>query len=180
VILGPTAAGKTAIAALIARENGWDILSCDSRQLYRGMTIGTAKPDDSMRASVHHWLIDVLDPDVSYSAWDFAREAGAIIRGQAEQGRGVLVCGGTGLYFECLRKGIAPQTASDPTVRERLQRRAELEGSTALHAELEAIDPATIFSGSYGRLPFTSRPGRLCRKCIAVPSRPPTLSLSSR
>ncbi|MBN1130502.1 MAG: hypothetical protein JXA71_16030, partial [Chitinispirillaceae bacterium] len=97
VLLGPTAAGKTALAVEIAEANGWEIISCDSRQVYRGMDIGTAKPDASQMARVRHWLVDLIDPGVSYSAFDFARDAGTIIRTCAERGKQAFICGGTGL-----------------------------------------------------------------------------------
>jgi tRNA dimethylallyltransferase len=127
----------------IAESRGWEIISCDSRQVYKGMDIGTAKPDSAQRRRVRHWLVDLLDPDVSYSAFDFARDAGAIVRERAALGRRVLVCGGTGLYFEGLRKGIAPQTATDPAIRARLTERAGVEGSGVLYAELSQIDPVS-------------------------------------
>jgi tRNA dimethylallyltransferase len=141
VLLGPTAAGKTAIALHLARARGWEIVSCDSRQLYRSMDIGTAKPLQEERGRVRHWLVDVLDPQERYSAAAFVNDAGSIIRGRAAEGVTTLVCGGTGLYFESLRKGIGPQVATDPALRDALIRRAAEEGSAALHRELSEKDP---------------------------------------
>ena len=142
-LLGPTAAGKTALALDIACKSGWEIISCDSRQVYRGMNIGTAKPDATDLSRVRHHLIDILDPGVSWSAFDFARDAQQTIRDLAAQVKTGFICGGTGLYFESLRSGMAPQTASDPELRERLRQRAQREGSEVLHAELREKDPVS-------------------------------------
>jgi tRNA dimethylallyltransferase len=142
-LLGPTAAGKTALAVDIACQRGWEIISCDSRQVYRGMNIGTAKPDTAALSRVRHHLIDMLEPDVSWSAFDFARDARRTIRDLAAQSKTGFICGGTGLYFESLRRGIAPQTPSDRDLRERLQKRAQQEGSETLYAELREKDPET-------------------------------------
>ena len=143
VLLGPTAAGKTALALDIAYRCGWEIISCDSRQIYRGMRIGTAQPGPEECARVKHWLVGIRDPDESYSAHGFANDAGAIIRERARNGITTLLCGGTGLYFECLRKGIGPRIASDPALRERLKMQVHQEGSAALYRELHECDPQT-------------------------------------
>ena len=87
VLLGPTAAGKTALALDIAGRNGWEIISCDSRQIYRFMNIGTAKPTGKELASVPHHLIDIIDPDVLYSVNTFVDDALAAIRELALKGR---------------------------------------------------------------------------------------------
>ncbi|MBN1577288.1 MAG: tRNA (adenosine(37)-N6)-dimethylallyltransferase MiaA [Chitinispirillaceae bacterium] len=141
VLLGPTAVGKSALALQIAGEMGWDIVSCDSRQIYCGMDIGTAKPLHKERQRVRHWLIDSLDPSEEYSAHSFARDAAAIIRRQAALHRRVLVCGGTGLYFRALCEGLTEMEASDQQVRQALMTRAAEEGTGALHRELAAVDP---------------------------------------
>ncbi len=143
VLLGPTAAGKTAVALQIAETRGWEIISCDSRQIYRHMDIGTAKPAKEERDRVRHWLIDIADPPERYSASAFIRDAGGIIRRCAETGVVTLLCGGTGFYFESLKKGIGPQVASDPAVRDALARRAAEEGSAVLYRELNEKDPET-------------------------------------
>jgi tRNA dimethylallyltransferase len=111
--------------------------------VYRGMNVGTAKPGTTDLSRVRHHLIDVLDPGAAWSAFDYARDAQQTIRDLAARDRTGLICGGTGLYFESLRSGIAPQTASDPGLRDRLQRRARCEGNQALHAELREKDPAS-------------------------------------
>ncbi|MBN1128788.1 MAG: tRNA (adenosine(37)-N6)-dimethylallyltransferase MiaA [Chitinispirillaceae bacterium] len=141
VLLGPTASGKTAVALRLAESAGWEIISCDSRQVYRYMDIGTAKPRREELGRVRHRLIDILDPQEPYSAAAFANDALNIIRTLAAEGKTALVCGGTGLYFESLRRGIGPQVASDPLIRDTLARRAAEEGCAALHRELHDRDP---------------------------------------
>lgn len=143
VLLGPTAVGKSAVAFALARETGWEILSCDSRQLYRGMDIGTAKPSLAQRAQVSHRLTDILDPSEEYSAGRFADEAAAIIRNGAKNGRRIMICGGTGLYFKALQKGTNDRAPSDPAIREELTRFALEKGNEALHRELASVDPVT-------------------------------------
>lgn len=141
VLVGPTAAGKSAVALRLAEELGWEIVSCDSRQIYRGMDTGTAKPTLEQRRVVRHWLIDVLDPSEEYSAFRFAREAAGIIRNRAREGKRVLVCGGTGFYFRALSGGVDNGEKSDPRVRECLMKEASLKGTPALFSELKKVDP---------------------------------------
>jgi tRNA dimethylallyltransferase len=155
VLLGPTAAGKTALSLAIAEQNGWEIISCDSRQIYRLMDIGTAKPSAKEMECVPHHLIDIINPDVRYSVHAFVKDAAAAIRGLGKKGRVGFVCGGTGLYFEGLRKGIGPQVESDPEVRESLMSHAAHVGSSAFHAELATKDPesaALIHSNDVQRI----------------------------
>jgi tRNA dimethylallyltransferase len=141
VLLGPTAAGKTALALDIAEQNGWEIISCDSRQIYRFMDIGTAKPSAKEMELVPHHLIDIINPDVLYSVYAFVKDATEVIRELARKGRVGLVCGGTGLYYEGLRMGIGPQIESDPEVRDLLMSRAARDGSMTLYTELMKKDP---------------------------------------
>lgn len=141
VILGPTAIGKSALALEIAEKLHWEILSCDSRQVYRKMDIGTAKPSPSQLARVPHWLIDILDPSESFSAFGFTKKALNIIRDRAACGKTVLICGGTGLYFKCLSEGIAAPVDSDPLIREKLIKEAQGDGVSALYNQLRTKDP---------------------------------------
>jgi len=141
VILGPTAIGKSAMALEIAEKLQWEILSCDSRQVYRKMNIGTAKPSPSQLARVPHWLIDTLDPSESYSAFGFTKDALQIIRSRAASGKTVMICGGTGLYFKCLSEGIVAPVDSDPLVREKLMKEAQNDGVSALYNQLMINDP---------------------------------------
>ena len=137
VLLGPTAVGKTAYALKLAMEMDWEIISCDSRQIYRKMDIGTAKPTGSELAKVKHWVIDIIDPSEPYSAYHFACEAQKIIRDLHSRNRTAFICGGTGLYFQSLSEGLGPQQESDPDLRLELMKRGEAEGSAVLHEELE-------------------------------------------
>jgi tRNA dimethylallyltransferase len=141
VILGPTAAGKSFFAIRAARALGYEVLSCDSRLVYRGMDIGTAKPSLEERGGVEHHLIDILDPSEPYSAFAFAGDALRIIRESFNRGKKILICGGTGVYFHILRNGGASLEGADAGYRERLQEEAREFGSAALHGRLEAADP---------------------------------------
>jgi tRNA dimethylallyltransferase len=142
VLLGPTAAGKTPLSVRWGKALQAEVVSADSVQVYRGMDIGTAKPSPAVRGEVPHHLVDVVDPDDTFSAARFQGEADRAIQGICNRGRNVLVVGGTGLYLRALVRGLFPGPDDDPTVRERLHRRASREGGLALHAELAASDPA--------------------------------------
>jgi len=141
ILLGPTAAGKTAIALSLAKRHHWEIISCDSRQIYRHMDIGTAKPTLDELKQVPHHLVDCINPSEPYSVHAFVKNALETIRDLAKKGRTGFVCGGTGLYGEGLRKGVGPQVESDPVLREKLSKRAAVEGSAALWFELMSVDP---------------------------------------
>ncbi|MBD3391152.1 MAG: tRNA (adenosine(37)-N6)-dimethylallyltransferase MiaA [Chitinivibrionales bacterium] len=143
VILGPTGVGKTGLALELAGRFGMEIVSCDSRQVYRGMDIGTAKPTPAQQARARHWLIDILEPSESYSAFRYARDAREVIVRRAAAGVPVALCGGTGLYFRSLSRGLTTMVASNPELRKRLERRAEAEGPGILHEELARVDPAS-------------------------------------
>ena len=101
-VVGPTAAGKSALALRLAREHGGEIVSCDSLQVYRGLDIGSAKATPEERASVPHHLIDVVEPDAAFSAADYARLARAATGAIRARGRLPIVAGGTGLYLRAL------------------------------------------------------------------------------
>jgi tRNA dimethylallyltransferase len=143
LLMGPTASGKSALAIALARRLGAEIVSVDSAQVYRGMDIGTAKPDAAARVLVPHHLIDVIDPTEAYSAARFRAEAIAAIAGVRARGAVPLVVGGTMLYFKALRHGLSALPAADPAVRARLSARAAEVGWPALHAELALLDPQT-------------------------------------
>lgn len=142
-VVGPTAGGKTALSIALAQALSGEIVSCDSMQLYRGMDVGTAKPTIEEMAGIPHHMIDVRDPDESYSCADYVTDARAVI--DALNARGVLpiVCGGTGLYLDSLLLGGSfEDTPSDPAVRERLQAIALQEnGKDTLYARLCEVDP---------------------------------------
>ena len=141
--MGPTASGKSALALALARRFRAEIVSVDSAQVYRGMDIGTAKPDAATRASVRHHLIDVIDPTDAYSAARFRADAIEAIAGIRSRGAVPLVVGGTMLYFKALQEGLSALPGADPAVRARLDARAAAEGWPALHAELARVDPLT-------------------------------------
>ena len=143
LLMGPTASGKSEVALELARRLPVEIVSVDSAQVYRGMDIGTAKPDANTRIRVAHHLIDVIDPDETYSAARFRADALAAIAAIHARGRIALLVGGTMLYFKALREGLSALPGADPTVRARLDARAAAEGWPALHAELARVDPAT-------------------------------------
>ncbi len=146
VLLGPTASGKSEVAMIAASLTPCEIVSCDSRQIYRFMNIGTAKPSAEDRKRVSHHLIDIRDPSEPYSASAFVNDALAAIHACVRRGRVPLVVGGTGLYFESLRRGIGSLVDSDPHLRVGLMRRAAEEGSEALHRELAVVDPEAAAS----------------------------------
>jgi tRNA dimethylallyltransferase len=141
--MGPTASGKSALALALAERYPAEIVSVDSAQVYRGMDIGTAKPDAATRARIPHHLVDVIDPTDTYSAARFRAEALAAVRAIRERGRLPLLVGGTMLYFKALHEGLSALPPADPAVRAALDARAAAEGWPALHAELARVDPAT-------------------------------------
>src|SRR5215470_8288346 len=141
--MGPTAAGKSALSLSLAEHYGGEIVSVDSAQIYRGMDIGTAKPDAAMRARVRHHLLDVIDPTEPYSAARFRSDALAAITELRGRDRLPILCGGTMLYFKTLTEGLSALPSADPQVRAALDARAAREGWPALHAELSRVDPAT-------------------------------------
>ena len=143
LLLGPTAAGKSAVALALAERFGGEIVSADSAQVYRGMDIGTAKADASARARVPHHLLDLIEPTQAYSAARFRADAIAAIDAVRARGCVPIVAGGTMLYFKALREGLSALPTADAAVRAALDARAARTGWPALHAELARIDPAT-------------------------------------
>jgi tRNA dimethylallyltransferase len=142
-ILGPTAVGKTELAVRLACEMDFDIISCDSRQIYRYMDIATAKPSPQQLASARHWMIDIVEPTCPFSAYEYAIRAREIIRRCAEGGRKVVVCGGTGLYYRSLTQDLHPGVGTDFAFRAECERRAAENGAKALHDDLARVDPVT-------------------------------------
>lgn len=140
-LMGPTAGGKTDLAIALADRFPLDLISVDSALVYRGMDIGTAKPDRAILARYPHALIDIRDPDQSYCAGDFRRDALACIAATHAKGRIPLLVGGTGLYFRALEQGIADIPAVPPALGLDLNREAAERGWPALHAQLRDVDP---------------------------------------
>jgi len=143
LLMGPTASGKSALAAALAQHFPVEIVSVDSAQIYRGMDIGTAKPSVTERRSVPHHLIDIVDPTGSYSAAQFRNDAVRLIREITARGRIPLLVGGTMLYFKALREGLSELPESDAALRARIDAEAAERGWPALHAELAKIDAPT-------------------------------------
>ena len=139
--MGPTGSGKSEVALQLAQSLPVEIISVDSAQVYRGMDIGTAKPDLATRAQLCHHLVDIRDPVQGYSAGDFILDAQAAMQAIWDRGRLPLLVGGTMLYFHALSEGIADLPAADLTVRARIDAQAAKLGWAAMHQELAAVDP---------------------------------------
>ena len=142
-LMGPTASGKTDLAVQLVERLPMDIISVDSALIYRGMDIGTAKPDAATLARAPHRLIDFLDPAASYSAADFRRDALAAMAEIAGRGRVPLLVGGTMLYFKALLEGLSQLPESDASVRQKLTQEMEASGLAALHDRLKTVDPVS-------------------------------------
>jgi tRNA dimethylallyltransferase len=142
LLMGPTAAGKSELAAALVERLPLEIVSVDSALVYRGMDIGTAKPDAELRQRVPHWLIDIRDPSERFSAGEFLREAAAAMQSIESRDRIPLLVGGTMLYFHALTEGLAELPSADPDVRARIDAEAQVRGWASLHAQLAAIDPS--------------------------------------
>ncbi len=143
LLLGPTASGKSAVAMALAERFPIEIVSIDSAQVYRMLDIGTAKPSEQERARVPHHLIDIVDPEDSYSAARFASDARRLIDEIRLRGRMPLLVGGTMLYAKALREGLHDLPAANAEVRADLDRRAAEQGWLAMHAWLAQFDPDT-------------------------------------
>jgi tRNA dimethylallyltransferase len=143
LLMGPTASGKSALALELAEHFPVELVSVDSAQVYRGMDIGTAKPDPLTRAQVPHHLIDLLWPTEAYSAARFRADALAAMGDIIRRGRIPLLVGGTMLYFKALREGLSRLPEADPVVRARIEDEARLRGWAALHGELARVDAPT-------------------------------------
>ncbi|HVR88579.1 MAG TPA: tRNA (adenosine(37)-N6)-dimethylallyltransferase MiaA [Candidatus Limnocylindria bacterium] len=143
LIVGPTASGKSALALRAAKGAGGEIVSADSRQVYRGMDIGTAKATPEEQRQMPHHCIDLVDPGEPYDAARYQRDGRTALAEIAARGRTAYLVGGTGLYVRALLDGLVLDAApTDPAVRARLEARVLSEGGAALHRELARIDPA--------------------------------------
>jgi tRNA dimethylallyltransferase len=143
LLMGPTASGKTAVALELARVLPCEIVSVDSALVYKGMDIGTAKPDAASRRAVPHHLIDMIEPHESYSAARFRDDALAVMREVTERGNIPLLVGGTMLYFKALVEGLNELPEADPMIRLMIDTMAQEQGWPAMHAKLAALDPET-------------------------------------
>ncbi len=149
VIFAPTASGKTALTKELFSESGShfilnaEIISADSQAVYRGMDIGTAKPECELRELIPHHLIDILNPDRQYNVSDFVDDADRACKEIIAREKIPVVCGGTGFYIRNFLYGVPPTPVSDPILREKLKTRIATEGNAALYKELKSIDPVS-------------------------------------
>jgi tRNA dimethylallyltransferase len=140
-LMGPTASGKTALACALADRFPVGLVSVDSALVYRGLDIGSAKPDAATLARYPHALVDIRDPAQPYSAADFCEDAVAAMERITGEGRLPLLVGGTGLYFRALQRGLSDLPDADPALRERLAAEAASIGWAAMHARMARLDP---------------------------------------
>ncbi len=140
-LMGPTASGKTRLAIELALALDGEVISVDSALVYRGMDIGTAKPDREERRGVPHHLIDILDPAEAYSTGRFREDALALMHEITGRGKLPILAGGTMLYFNALFHGLSDLPSADPEIRRQLDEEAGVRGWPALHAELARVDP---------------------------------------
>ena len=143
-VVGPTASGKTALAVELAKLTNGEVVSCDSMQIYRRLSIGTAKPTIQEMQGIPHHMIDVCEPDEDFSVGRYVEMATPIVEDILRRGKTCIIAGGTGLYVDNLIKGgeFAPPPATGG--RERLEERLKNEGLDALMAELREIDPVAL------------------------------------
>lgn len=140
-LMGPTASGKTAATIALSQRLPVEIISVDSALVYRGMDIGTAKPDaETLRQAPHH-LIDLISPLEQYSAAQFAKDALALMHQAIAHGRMPVLVGGTMLYFNALQHGLSDLPEADAAIRAQIETEAIAQGWPALHAQLASIDP---------------------------------------
>ena len=150
VLVGATSSGKSLVALDLADRLGGEIVGADSRQIYRGLEIGTEAPTLADRARAPHHFVAFLDPAETYSAGRYGHEARAVVREIESRGRAPIVAGGSGLYVRALNQGLFHGPARDDSIRERLTRRIQVEGLEPLREELRRVDPeahASILPG---------------------------------
>jgi tRNA dimethylallyltransferase len=140
-LTGPTAVGKTEVALALAQHLPVTIISMDSAMVYRGLDIGSAKPDRALLERYPHALVDIRDPSQPYSAADFVADADEAVRQARDAGRLPLLVGGTMLYLKAFREGLAPMPGADAQLRARLREEARSTGWPALHERLRQLDP---------------------------------------
>jgi tRNA dimethylallyltransferase len=142
-VLGPTAAGKSALGLALAARYGGEIINCDSTAVYRGFDIGTDKVPPSAQRGIPHHLVDIADPTDVYTAARFAIDAERAIRAIHRRGRLPILVGGTGFYYRALTRGLFPGPGADEPLRRRLDRIADRKGPERLHRMLARVDAAS-------------------------------------
>ncbi len=168
-LMGPTAIGKTAVAMALAQALDGEIINVDSAQVYRVMSIGTAKPSATERCVVPHHLLDIVEPEEAYSAARFCADALRCIADIRGRGRTPILAGGTMLYFKALERGLAPLPEADPAIRAELENEAARIGWDALHQRLQQIDPVAaqrIHPNDPQRIARALEVYRLCGKTL--------------
>lgn len=143
IILGPTGVGKTEVAIELAKRIRAEIISADSRQIYKEMDIGTAKPSSTIRQEVPHHLIDLVLPDEIFNVADFKARAGGIIKELQKKDKLPILVGGSGLYIKAVVDGLFVGPGADWKWREELKKKEKKEGVGTLHQELKRVDPNT-------------------------------------
>ena len=136
LLMGATATGKTELALAIAEQFEVEIISVDSALIFRGMDIGTAKPDAAMLAQTPHHLIDIIEPSESWSVWDFVEQCGQLIDEISQRGRIPLLAGGTMMYFNAFENGMNRLPAADPAIRQQLDQEMRKFGLSTMHQRL--------------------------------------------
>lgn len=145
-VLGPTASGKTTLSVMLAARFNGEIVSADSRQIYRGMDIGTAKPTMKERAGIPHHLIDIKDPDEEYTVAEYQRDALAAIRDILARNKLPILVGGTGLYSKAVLENLdIPKVKPDPALRRSIEAEISAEGLEAAFERLVALDPEAAY-----------------------------------
>ena len=158
VICGPTASGKTAVAVELAKKYNGEVVSADSMQIYKGLSISTAKPDEQEMQGIPHHLIDFLEPDQAFSVADYVQKAGEIIADIYSRKKLPILCGGTGLYISSLVENVKfDDTGSDETIRKRLSDEAAAKGNHYLWEKLAEVDPETAEKVHENNLPRVIR-----------------------
>lgn len=143
IIVGPTASGKTALALEVAKQISAEIISADSRQVYRHLDIGTAKPSRAELLQAPHHCIDIREPNEKFNAGDFQTLGRALIDEILQRRKLPIICGGTGLYVQALVDGFFEQPEFSGEIRAELERRIEEEGKESLYRELQRVDPVS-------------------------------------
>jgi tRNA dimethylallyltransferase len=145
-VVGPTASGKTALGIALAHRFGGEIVSADSRQIYRGMDIGTAKPTAAERRAIPHHLIDIKNPDEDYTVADYQRDAIATINNIIARGKLPIIVGGTGLYVRAVLENLdIPKTVAEPELRARIEKNITEVGLAAVFKKLATLDPEAAY-----------------------------------
>jgi tRNA dimethylallyltransferase len=146
IIVGPTASGKTSLSLEIAKKEHVEIVSADSRQIYKYLTLGTAKPTDyELRQAPHHF-IDIYSPEREYNAGEYGRDARKVIDQLFEAKKFPLVVGGSGFYIKALVEGFSPSLERNDLIRDSLEKRFEKEGAKSLYKQLQYVDPESAES----------------------------------